>query len=254
MSHANLSRRAILAGASSALPIAVCGSSALMAGPTAAAAIGATQPSEDANLIALGEQIDPLLAAYRKALAHHTEARALAEANCPQVPEELVVKGASMGWLHTEREQDVEGKDVWPLGVDGKACPPRKVLSSAAMKAAIERGYCDGRTKSGKRLRTLIRTAERYEAEREAAIEHSGVRAAADELRWAATDIDVLAWKIRDFAPVTVAGVQIQARALVANAESELHGSGFAGSAGLTLGRQLADAVLRVGEMRGAES
>lgn len=232
---------------------------------TAAAAIGTTQPeplaisqSEDAILLALGEQIDPLLAAYRMALARHTEARALAEANCPQVPEELVCKGPQWAGC-TEREQDVEGKDVWPpnyVGADGKtyARPPRNILNSVATNAAIKRGnlYCDGRTAFGKRLRALIRTAERYEAERETAIERSGVLGAADELRWAATDIDVLAWKIRDFAPVTVAGVLIQARALAAHGESEQHGSGFTGRAGLTLGRQLADAVLRVEGLRGA--
>lgn len=108
----------------------------------------------------------------------------------------------------TEPEADVEGKDIWPpdyIGADGKiyARRPRQLLNSVATKASIKRGnlYCDGRTKFGKRFRNLIRTAEQYEAEREAAIERSGVLTAADELQWAATDIDVLAWKIREFAP-----------------------------------------------------
>ena len=38
---------------------------------------------ESAELLALGDQINPLLATYRAALARYTDARAAAEASCP---------------------------------------------------------------------------------------------------------------------------------------------------------------------------
>jgi hypothetical protein len=56
----------------------------------------------------------------------------------------------------------------------------------------------------------------------------------------------MLASKIRKVAPVTMAGVLIQARALAAHGESELDGGGFTGRAGSMLGPQLADALLRI--------
>ena len=252
-----LPRRAFLGRVAAALAIGSAANVGVIVARSAPAAI--VPPAEVPALITLGEQIDPLLAAYRATLAHHTAARAAAEAQSPSLPDDLVRKADDRFTLAgcSEREQDVEGKDVWPpnyVGDDGKtyARAPRQILKADLLREAITRQGISRRSKHGKRVKALIEIAERYEAGRTAAIKRSGVLDAADELRWAATDIDMLAWKIREFAPATVDGVMIHARALAAHAESELHGSGFTGRAGLTLGRQLADAVLRVGGLRGA--
>ncbi len=238
------SRRAILTGfavgpAAALIPAEFC-----MAAPAA---------KESAELLALGEQIDPLLATYRAAVARHREARANAEANCPPVPEELVCKGRQWAGC-TACEADVEGKIIWPpnyVGTDGKTYAPasRNILNSENTNAVIARGNlnCDGRTQFGKQLRKLIRTAERYEAERTAAIERSGVRDTADNLSWAALRIEFLAVEIRKIEPTTVLGLQIYARALMAHAEAEIDAHGFKGRAGSILGLEIARGMMKIG-------
>lgn len=216
---------------------------------------------ESAELLALGDQINPALAAYRVARDCHAGSRTAAEANCPPVPDELVCKGPQWAGC-TRREVDVEGEDIWPpnyVGADGKtyARPPRGIFNSVDTKAAIERGnlYCDGRTKFGKQLQKRIRTAEQYEAERKDAIDRSSVRDAANQMRWAAYDLDGLAVKISVFAPVSTVGIIIQARVLAAQYEVGRDNGRFAGRAGSPLGQQLADAVLRVqGEVGGMQA
>lgn len=229
--------------ASTALSAAAVGANRL----TLAAAI-----EEDPAVVALGERINPLLTAYRHALAARQSAHAAAEANCPNVPDEILCKGSE--WLGvTEREMDVMGKDVWPanyVDADGKtyAKPPRLLFNSRRAKDAIERGnlYCNRRTKFGKRLAKLIDTAERYETEREAAIERSGLAAAQDQLHWAARDIEVMAYEAAKTAPKTMAGVAIQARVLSAYAEVEIEIEHYRGRSGQLLGLALAESVSRV--------
>ena len=53
----------------------------------------------------------------------------------------------------------------------------------------------------------------------------------------------------REIEPVTMIGIMIQARALVANSEAELDAHGFEGRSGMVLGHELATAVLRIGGM-----
>src|ERR1700680_2538148 len=66
-------------------------------------------PQEDPAIIALGERIEPLLVAYRNAAADRLKARAVAEASCPAVPEELVCN--EVYWAGcTDSECDVEGR------------------------------------------------------------------------------------------------------------------------------------------------
>lgn len=233
------SRRGFLARAAGAL-----------AGSSVVGLVAVALLPENPDLLALGERIEPLLAAYRAALARYNEARATAEANCPAVPDEIVVKGPQ--WhICAEREQDVDGKDVWPpnyVGEDGKTYvrAPRYLLNSVYTRAAVERGnlYCDGRTRFGKQLRKLISIAERYEAEREAAIEASGIRDAAHNRYLAAVDIERLAYDVREFEPRTMAGVLIHARALTAMRESS--DDKWSQKAAAALGDGLADAVVRL--------
>src|ERR1700688_3249285 len=102
------------------------------------------QPSCRRNpaIIALGEKIEPLLVAYRNADEARLKARAVAEANCPAVPEELVCKGPPCGY--SVSEVDVEGKEILHnvFSMDGKKCArlPRQILNSEETKAAIARG------------------------------------------------------------------------------------------------------------------
>jgi hypothetical protein len=208
--------------------------------------------AEDPTVIALGERIDPLLETYRNAVACHRAARAQAEANCPDVPEEIVCKGPQ--WLGcTERERDVEDRDVWPpnyVGDDGKtyARPPRRIFNSQPAKAAIARGnlYCDRRTLFGKRLVKLVEAAERYEAGRETAINQSGLTAAKTNLYFACVELERLAHGAAEIKPRTTAGLSIQARALNSYAEAETELDREAGQSGAVVGLALAQSVLRL--------
>jgi hypothetical protein len=118
---------------------------------------------EDPAIIALGERIELLLAPYRNAAEDRPKARDNTEASCPGVPEELVCNGPFWAGC-TESECDVEGKEV--------SKPPRKILHPTYTEAAVGRGtlHCDRRTTLGKKVIRLIETAEKYEAERDAAI------------------------------------------------------------------------------------
>lgn len=247
----NLSRRALMAGArvfavAASLPPAIAAASVL---PHSGPAL-----SEDANLLALGEEIDPLLNAYRAAAERKRQARVMAETLCPPLPDELVrsPKGEWASWC-AEREVDVEGKGIWPpgyLGADGKtyARMTREILKADLIKKAIANGdiYASRRSKRGKEIWRLIGISEKYEAERAAAIERSGLLEAAHELRNSAVDIEMLAYEVRKHEPVTMSGTIIQARALAAHAEAELDADGFVGRSGTVLGRELAAAILRI--------
>jgi hypothetical protein len=160
-----------------------------------ATAIVATRPAlaaavvqEDPAIITLGEQIEPLLATYRGAAADRLKARADAEAGCPAVPEEIVCNGPFWAGC-TESECDVEGREI--------SRPPRQILHSEQTKAAIARGnlYCDRRRRFGKEIVRLIDTAEKYEAEREAAIERSGLGDA--RMRQILAGIEIGSWPMR---------------------------------------------------------
>jgi hypothetical protein len=196
-----------------------------------ATAILATRPApaatllqEDPAIITLGERIEPLLGAYRNAAEDRLKARANAEASCPAVPEELV--GTFMG--RTVSECDVEGREILHdvFSMDGKKCArlPRQILNSEETKAAIARGtlHCDRRTTFGKKVVRLIETSEKYEAERAAAIERSGLNDAMTRQFDAAYEIEKLAGAAFEIEPRTMAGALIQARALNACAETEL--------------------------------
>jgi hypothetical protein len=207
---------------------------------------------EDPAIIALGERIEPLLVAYRNAAEDRLKARAVAEASCPAVPEELVCNGVFWREL-TETECDVEGKEIRTLLVDGEddkkyAQLPREILNSGKTKAAIDRGnlYCDRRTKFGKKVVRLIETAEKYEAEREAAIERSGLRDAMYCQREAAYEIEKLAYDASEIEPRTMAGALVQARVLAAYAEVEIEVGHYRGRAGQLVGLALAQSLTRL--------
>jgi hypothetical protein len=211
-----LSQAAGVAAGGAVLALATTPPLSAATAPAAAAAI-----AEDTILTALGGRIDPALAAYRNAVARRREARAAAEANCPIIPQGLVCKGASWRGC-AEQEVDVEGELVFPsryVGEDGKTCipGPRFILSSEHTKASIAHGnlYYDRRTRFGKQIAKQIEIAERYEMEREAAIERSGL---------------------------------LEARILTAYAEAELDMGHYRGRAGQLVGLALAQSITRLAD------
>jgi hypothetical protein len=198
-------------------------------------------PQEDPAIIALGKRIEPLLTAYRNAAEDRLKARATAEANCPAVPEELVCEGMRLAGC-TNAERDVEGEKIKCARL------PRRILNSEDTKGAIARGnlICDRRTRFGKEVAKLIDIAEKYEAEREAAIEQSGLRDAM-YCQWeAAHEIEELAYQASEIEPRTMAGALIQARVLTAYAEVEIAIGHYRGRSGQLVGLALAQSIARL--------
>jgi hypothetical protein len=214
----------------------------------AAAAQASPLDQEDPAIIALGERIEPLLAAYRNAAEDRLKARANAEAACPAVPQELVCYGPPTGYA--VNECDVEGNEIEEIGVSQYGFPlgPRQILSSERAREAIagNRLYFSRRTRRGKQIAKQIEIAERYEAERVAAIERSGLLAAIDDLIEAAFELEDLAYEASAIEPRTMAGVLIQARALSAYAEAEIVMGHHRGRAGQVVGLALAQSVSRM--------
>lgn len=242
-----LPRRAFLGRVAAALAIGTTANVGVIvarSAPIAPASVAIPTPAEDPALLALGDQLDPLLTAYREAKARQQDALSIFAQRCPVLPDVLVRTREDRITFAgcTERESDVFGRDVWPEGKPVR--PPREILKAGLLRRHMEN--LSPRSKHGKRVKSLIAVAEKYEAEREAAMEGSGFPDAYEATYHAATAIDVLAWKVRETLPVTMAGVLIHARTLAAHAESEKDGHMMTDRAGLTLGRPLAEAVLRV--------
>jgi hypothetical protein len=160
-------------------------------------------------------------------------------------------------WQQTQddrpNDEGREGKEIRILLLDdedGKkyAQLPREILNSEKTKAAIARGnlHCDRRTTFGKKLGKMIETAEKHEADREAAIERSGLRDAMARQWEAAWEIEKLAYEARDIEPQTMAGVLIQARVLSAYAEVEVVVGHYRGRSGQLVGLALAQSLTRL--------
>jgi hypothetical protein len=149
-------------------------------------------------------------------------------------------------------ECDVEAKEILHdvFTKDGTEYwrAPRRILNSEETKAAIARGnlYYNRRTKFGKKLGKMIETAERYEAERAAAIERSGLDDAKASQWEAAYEIEKLAYEACDIEPQTMAGALIQARVLTVYAEVEIEVGHYRGRAGQLVGLALAQSLARV--------
>ena len=152
----------------------------------------------------------------------------------------------------TTGECDVEGKEILHdvFTVDGTKCArlPRRILNSEETKAAIARGtlYCDRRTTFGKKLVRLIDAAEKYEAERGAAIEQSGLPDAKASQWEAAYEIEKMAYEACDIEPQTMAGALVQARVLTAYAEVEIVVGHYRGRSGQLVGLALAHSLTRL--------
>jgi hypothetical protein len=142
-------------------------------------------------------------------------------------------------------------REIWPPSVDGEnnyARRARRILHSESTKAAIARGnlICDRRTRFGKKIVGLIDTAEKYEAERAAAIEQSGLPDAMARHWEAAYEIEKLAYDASEIEPRTTAGALVQARVLTAYAEVESVLGHYRGRSGQLVGLALAQSLTRL--------
>jgi hypothetical protein len=149
-------------------------------------------------------------------------------------------------------EVDVEGKEILHnvFSMDGKKCArlPRQILNSEETKAAIARGtlICNRRTKFGRNLVKLIETAEKYETERESAIERSGLDDARERQYLAGIEVQTVAFGAFEIEPLTMSGVLVQARALNACADTEVELGYSRGRAGQLVGLALAQSITRL--------
>jgi hypothetical protein len=150
-------------------------------------------------------------------------------------------------------EVDVEGELVCPsryADEDGKTriLAPRFILSSEHTKASIARGnlYYDRRTRFGRQLSKQIEIAARYERERAAAIDRSGLSHAKEDLYFAAIELEKIAYGASEISPLTSVGVLIQAHALSAYAEAEIEMGHHRGRSAQIVGLALAQSVSRL--------
>ncbi|GMO40827.1 hypothetical protein [Bradyrhizobium sp. TM233] len=226
----------VLAGASAATPIAL----------TAALAA----PEEHPALLDAGRHLDGLVEAHTAATARLAKAKALAQSLVPEPPEEIVCY--SHFWAGCSYElRDVDDNPL-PRGfvVDGdgksRAARPKKIVDATALKNQIKAGiiHCDGRTSFGKAVKRMIELAERYESERAAVIERSGLPEARGAAFLASQAIDDLARAVASIEPKTQAGAVVLARVLCAYVSTEDGSNRHQGV--LILGKPLAEAVARL--------
>jgi hypothetical protein len=257
---ASLSRRAMVATLAAAfapapivaLPKIAQAAAASVALPAVLAPPASSPAGESAELLALGAEVDTKLEAYRAAGERLTEARAIAKALWPDVPEILVTTRDDRQLYEGcySREKDAEGADVWPgeyRGADGKIYGrlPRQLFVAEALKTFLSEFGYGPRTKTGRRFKPVIAAAEKYEAACDHAITSSGIEAAKAEAERRASDIHSLLFEFRKHAPRSMIGVLMLARAVMALEEAQQVGER---AGGFILGRELAEAVLRLSQ------
>jgi hypothetical protein len=186
------------------------------------------------------------------------EARAIAGRLWPAVPADLVVGFNRVDrYFYTDcyaREIDFEGNEVWPEPYleEGKlfGYPLRLIMHSDGLKqflAAVDDepdSFDDGLADD---LAGRHQAATQYEAACAHSIGTSGIVDAKQEAQYRAQDLHSIMFDIRKHVPRTIGGVLIMARAIVAFEEAQKESySGRQRGGGMVLGRELADAVLRV--------
>jgi hypothetical protein len=202
------SRRGLLGGLLSAGMFGGAAASLAMAGLPAAA-----QPliSENPDLLALGNKIEPRLQAYRAAVQRRFIARATP---FPAVPEEIFVSNRRERELYDGcyvDETNIEGATVWPAyrGADGQSyrLQPGRLLKAGRLKEFVAQNDIRPRTKWGRELKKKIAAAEQYEAAYEAAIRTSGILDALEAVRAASYDLQMLVLDLNRVQATTIAGV-----------------------------------------------
>lgn len=237
----------------------VATASAVVASPSIAAKIPSLPITEtvrnileeDPRIVELGEKIASLLQAYRTLTAQETEAYATFERVRPALPDDLIATVDKYPALRDCFVEEFYGRGfVEPataIGGDGKtyAKPPRRVLDSKRLRIHIIEYDIGRTTKRDREIRRLARLAMNYERATQDAWE--GVHNIENERRWAAHDLEHLAYGLRKLEPKTIAGVLIFAQALSAFEEAERCAGKIIGGSAQILGPKLAAAILRLG-------
>lgn len=249
------SRRSLLRSIGLVMPAAIVGVpviAAAMPSVVAAAASPAISPPfvvrEYAAVLAIGDQIGPLVASYRAADAARLDARAWAEKLSPPIPPELLLPPGHPWRACGDEVRDAEGNRPEPetyLADDGKRYGrmPVKVFNSKITRAYLQE---HGLKHEGPRLRRLIARAEKYERQRLSAIQVSGIRAAVDRLEAVRWKINNLAHEAAELNPRTWAGVAIFARLAILPDELGDDVMGWKHAMRVLLTTALARAVLTV--------
>ncbi|MVT69992.1 hypothetical protein GPL21_33455 [Bradyrhizobium pachyrhizi] len=238
--------------------------------PTVGTAIAAPAPSaalaaaaESPALLALGVELDERQAAYRAAAACLEKARTVAAELWPEPPAAIVIKTSCEQDLFEgdfEHAEGFEGERLYRdvVGTDGKTYPNAVrllVLKSDRLQQFLAQvrdspdawGSDEDRQKLEADLTAQIAAAKRYEAACANAIATSGITAAKEAAHDRASAVYALLFEVRKHVPRTVAGMLILARAIAAFDEAQPNYAGGGERAGgHILGRELANAVLRV--------
>lgn len=226
-----MGRRGFLGRTVAALAAAGAANVTAIAGTRAAVATVTEHP----ELLDAGRRLDALAAEWQTAQALRLEARAVAESLVPTVPDEIIQHGPPIPG--TERQCDVEGH---PLN------DRPYIYDSVALQSAIDDGsiYAPKRSKFGKKMRAVVEIAKKYETERLAAIDRSGLNDHLERVHITAMRLQEIAREVAEIEPLTMAGAAVQARALCAYADAE---SGYDKCwAKLILGVPLARSIARL--------
>ncbi|WP_441255760.1 hypothetical protein [Tardiphaga sp. 285_C5_N1_2] len=255
-----IGRRGFLGRAAAALAVGAGANVAAIATTRPTPAVAA--PSEDHKVVDIGRRLNSAIMTYRQAHDRYISARAEAQRLCPAVPEEIVRPN---NWQDrrmfagcAEEETDVEGKRL-PLKLedcdDGlkRSPPPRWLIRADKLEEAINDGQIHAplRSKLGRHLRkVVIPAARKYDAEREAAIEASGLAASSTAAYWAGHELEKLAYEAVEAQPKTLSGVVIIAQVLggYAIAEHAPYMHGYPGRSAQIVGVSLARSLMRVTE------
>ena len=270
---ASLNRRSVIAtmmavfapaaGTAMVLPKVISTTAAAIAGPMPPAepVLTPTTPTESPELLALGAELEIRLEAYRVAASRLAEARVVAASLWPE-PSAGILVTASNHHIRNEpgryhgcyaEETDPEGNQ-WPeiaYGA-GRGSPlPRYVALWSALSSLLDRvraepaEWADG---FAQELVERVKEAERYEYGCNDALEASEIEERKEEAEACVEALYDLVTQVEMHPPRTIAGVLIHARALAGYADVDKDGFQVSAPmrAATILGRELADAVLRV--------
>lgn len=181
---------------------------------TAAVAVEhAMRPDENPDLILIGGKIEGARNAYEAASAELAAARARYEVLKPAAPDDLVVTYPDpFARDYAEPETDLDNNRI------GYGPPGSRETKEIIRSYHLERGMeaTDGRTTKGRRIKRLLPIAHQYEQDIETAKEQSGWQEAWKAFYLARRDLMTLAETAIAADALTMEGVEIKAKAILA--------------------------------------
>lgn len=211
-----ISRRDLIAGLGASSTVAAAIVSPVLAKPGTDALAALIDETADASLIRLGNELAEAIQrrAYLKAV--RAAARRGYDAAAPATPSELIHANEKPGYRAVCRTpaRDIEQSIIegHELGAD----PQHETVSVKSLRWVIQPGNYGRRTKEGKFALALLPIAEAHEAAVAAAVEQTGLRGAIEQHRAAIKEADRIAREIHEAPAVTMAGLVVKARAILA--------------------------------------